>query len=289
MKKVLKIVAPLAVLACLLPWHELTVFAQNTAQTVYAARIAVSDTQKHTVPVVASDTFTLNAATQTLTNKTLTGNTAASFANTGTVTLFTASDTVVGKATTDTLTNKTLDAEGTGNLLTVPLLYRFVTANCNNATAATTWSLPAANAAVATCAAGTNTNFGTLNYPDGANTITAQVLLPVPADFTGNLDARLAWFANATTGAAKWDVSTICVSTGTIDPAFNAVSTVTTTTSGTANNQNMTSFTSITITGCSSSTQTMFLKVARDSNNAGDTLTVDARLTWAEFKLRRAI
>ena len=32
----------------------------------------------------------------------------------------------------------------------------------------------------------------------------------------------------------------------------------------------------------------MFIKVARDSNNAGDTLTVDARLTWVEFKLRRS-
>src|SRR5207249_6360806 len=121
----LKITALLVVLACLMPWHELTVFAQNTAQTVYAARIAVSDTQKHTVPVVASDTFTLNAATQTLTNKTLSGNTASNFVNTGTVTLFTATDTVVGKATTDTLTNKTLDAEGTGNVITQPWLYFF--------------------------------------------------------------------------------------------------------------------------------------------------------------------
>jgi hypothetical protein len=53
--------------------------------------------------------------TQTVTNKnlasatnTLTGATAASFTNTGTITLPTSTDTLVGKATTDTLTNKTL-------------------------------------------------------------------------------------------------------------------------------------------------------------------------------------
>jgi hypothetical protein len=33
----------------------------------------------------------------------------------------------------------------------------------------------------------------------------------------------------------------------------------------------------------------MFLKVDRDSNNGADTLTVDARLMWAEFKIRRAM
>lgn len=72
LRNVLAAVATLVALAIVLPMKELVVLAQNTAQTVYAARIAVSDTQKHTVPVVASDTFTLNAATQTLTNKSLT-------------------------------------------------------------------------------------------------------------------------------------------------------------------------------------------------------------------------
>jgi hypothetical protein len=288
MKKIVAVLVALAALAVIAE-RPIRVFAQSYSITLYGARLGVSDTQVHTIPVVASDTVALLAASQTFTNKTLTGNIASNFSNTGTVTLFTATDTVVGKATTDTLTNKTLDAEGTGNVVTYPSLVSFPAANCNNVTATTTWSLPATNPAVATCFTGTNTNFGTLNYPDGANRISSQILLPVPADFTGNLDARLLWFANATTGAAKWDISTVCVNNTTIDPAFNTASTVTTTTNATANAQNSTAFTSITITGCTSSTPTMFLKIERDANAGGDTLTVDARLTQIEFKIRRAM
>lgn len=65
----------------------------------------------------STDTLVGRATTDTLTNKTLSGNTAATLINgsgtlnlnsSGTVTLPNATDTLVGKATTDTLTNKTL-------------------------------------------------------------------------------------------------------------------------------------------------------------------------------------
>lgn len=65
----------------------------------------------------ATDTLVGKATTDTLTNKTLTGNTAVNLVSgsgtlvlntTGTATVPNATDTLVGKATTDTLTNKTL-------------------------------------------------------------------------------------------------------------------------------------------------------------------------------------
>jgi trimeric autotransporter adhesin len=63
-----------------------------------------------TFPVTSSDTITTNAATETLTNKTLTTPNISSITNTGTLTLPTSTDTLVGRTTTDTITNKTIVA-----------------------------------------------------------------------------------------------------------------------------------------------------------------------------------
>lgn len=93
----------------------------NQATTYSAAR----DTQ---FPPGDTDHVLVSAtSTQTLTNKTLSGNTATNlvsgsgtftFNTTGTVTAPNTTDTLVGKATTDTFTNKTFDADGTGNSIT---------------------------------------------------------------------------------------------------------------------------------------------------------------------------
>lgn len=73
--------------------------------------IGANSTQRHTVPAVSSDTVALLAATQTLTNKTLTDPVISTISNTGTLTLPTSTDTLVGRATTDTLTNKTISVD----------------------------------------------------------------------------------------------------------------------------------------------------------------------------------
>lgn len=65
----------------------------------------------------ATDTMVLLAATQTLTNKTLTAPVISTISNTGTLTLPTSTDTLVGRATTDTLTNKTLTSPRVGTAI----------------------------------------------------------------------------------------------------------------------------------------------------------------------------
>jgi hypothetical protein len=91
-----------------------------------ASGITTATTRTLTVPD-ANTTIVGTDATQTLTNKTISGNTAVNLiSGSGTLTLNTsgtatvpnATDTLVGKATTDTLTNKTFDADGTGNSIT---------------------------------------------------------------------------------------------------------------------------------------------------------------------------
>ena len=64
-----------------------------------------------TFPVTASDTIATIAATQTLTNKTLTSPVISTITNTGTITLPTATTTLVGRDTTDTITNKTYNID----------------------------------------------------------------------------------------------------------------------------------------------------------------------------------
>ncbi len=76
--------------------------------------IATATTRTWTFPN-ADDSFVGAAATQTLTNKTLTSPIISSISNTGTLTLPTSTDTLVGRATTDTLTNKTIS--GSSNTL----------------------------------------------------------------------------------------------------------------------------------------------------------------------------
>lgn len=186
-------------------------------------------------------------------------------------------------------TNLTLDAEGTGNVLTVPTKIWLPGAACTNATAGLLWDTPTTNPAVAACVTGTNTQKGVLDFADGANALSVQQTLLLPSDATGTVDAKFKWFSATITGDVVWQIATICVADAeTDDPAFNTASTVTDTTKGVANQTNDASITGVTITGCAAG-ELMHVKVTRDPAHASDTMAGTARLIGVELTLRRAM
>lgn len=85
-----------------------------------------------TIPSVSgtTDDIVLNTSTATLTNKTLTAPVISTITNTGTLTLPTSTDTLVGRATTDTLTNKSIDGD-TNTISDLALTTLKTTANLN--------------------------------------------------------------------------------------------------------------------------------------------------------------
>ena len=132
----------------------------------------------------------LTAATQTLTNKTLTLPILASVSNSGTITIPSGTDTLVARATTDTLTNKTLTspAIGTSILDTNGNELVLLTAT-GSAVNEITIANAISTAKPVISATGTDTNIGISIQPKGTGTITLdQLTFPTT---TGNTDQIL--------------------------------------------------------------------------------------------------
>jgi hypothetical protein len=116
-----------------------------------------------------------------------------------------------------------------------------------------------------------------------------QAVLPLPADFTGDIDVTGKWQTSATSGNVVWQIQTACVANSeSLDPSFNAASTVADAAQGTANRANDFTISSVTITGCAAS-ELLFFKFFRDPANASDTLAATAELLHLTFTVRRAI
>jgi hypothetical protein len=199
-----------------------------------------------------------------------------------------ATDTLVGKATTDILTNKTYDAEGTGNVLTIPVTKHLPFAGCNNATAAAIWDLPTSNAAVPACATGTNTQKGYLAFADGQF---AEIFFRLPAGWVGAIDAKLtlAGGGSDTSGTIIPTIATSCNPTDgtTTDDAaaYNAAQAMSTITLATAQNRMWTSTkTALTTTGCVAGSL-LHLKMSRTT----DTAATAARYIELEVTYREAL
>lgn len=209
-------------------------------------------------------------------------------------TLDSSGGTVTNAGSTDTFTNKTMDAEGTGNLLTMPCKVWLPAALCNSTTPGSSWSLPDGTpdvAATPACDAQSATTKGTLDFPDTSGEKSAQQTILLPSDWTGAIDVRLIWYTTATTGNCKWVVSTICTAvdaTETDNPSFNTASTVTTAAPGTGSRLQTSSITGVTATGCAAG-ELLHLRVARLSTDAADTIGQTARLVGVEVTMRRGM
>jgi hypothetical protein len=194
-------------------------------------------------------------------------------------------------SSTDTYTNKTIDAEGSGNVITVPVKWWLPAAGANNATASPFWDLPTANAAVASVITGSNIQKGVLDFADGASSLSAQNTFLLPSDWTGNIDAKFVWLATTNAGNVVWQIQTSCTNvdaTETDDNAFNAAQTVTTAVPGTANRVTTSSIATLTTTGCTAG-EVFHVKIFRDPAHASDTSAATARLIGVEFTVRRAM
>lgn len=200
--------------------------------------------------------------------------------NTGWVPLTTA-------ASFNTFTFKTLNAESNGNDITIPFTIWIPAAWCQNTTPTTLWNLPATDPAVAACLTGTNTIFGTLDYADGGNALSAQWPLVFFSSQVSTVDIDIKWITSATSGNVVWQVATGCMGNGfTVDPAFNTASTVTDAADGTANQFNTAIITTLTINNCSAGGLGV-LKVLRDPANGADTIGATARLLGITVTYRR--
>lgn len=208
----------------------------------------------------------------------------------GVLSAATAGTDYVSPSSTESLTNKTLDAEGTGNVVTIPFVFQFPVAICQNTTASLALSTPTTNPAVAACVTGSNTQLAVAQFADGANALSMQGHLSLPTDWSGNIDVKGKWRTSATSGDVVWQVATICVADAeTVDPSFNTASTVTDTAKGTTNQLNDFSLSSITVTGCAAGEE-MFWKFTRDPANGSDSLAATAEVVGnLTFILRRAI
>lgn len=189
-----------------------------------------------------------------------------------------------------TLTNKTLDAEGTGNLITIPFTVFWPAAVSDNSVAySPIFSSKSGSAPpTATSIAGTNIESAQLDFPDaGMKQIWNSFRLP--DDWVGAIDMKIFWVTTATSGNVVWQVQTGFIADGgDFDAALNAANTVTDAAQGVASRFNTATLSGLTLTGAAAG-KWMHFRFFRDPAHASDTLGATASLLGIEMKYRRAM
>jgi hypothetical protein len=206
-----------------------------------------------------------------------------------TFTLPDANATLLGADTTNTLTNKTLDAEGTGNLLTVPMKYTYNTGVCQGSTASLGLSALASLAPTATCVTGTNVTRGWATFPDSDGNFEVQGELKLPSDFTGAVDISGVWRTAATSGDIKIYVTVACPADAEVfNDTWVAAGNVVETAKGTTLQHNDWSITGLTTTGCAAG-ETLNWRVYRQRTDAADSLSGTFDLGPITLTVRRGM
>ena len=175
-------------------------------------------------------------------------------------------------SSTSALTGKSYDAEGTGNVLTLPVRWQLPVAACNGTTAGPRWNLFTSAVPEAVCVTGPNGTTGVLGFDDGVVGAAeyAQVTLELPGDWTGSIDVDGKWYGAAIVNEVRWLFQTACYGDGeTRDPAWNTANSVDDTAKGTTLQSNDFSMSSITTTGCNAG-EAFRIRIGRDADNAAD-------------------
>lgn len=154
--------------------------------------------QNSTATFPTSGIVVTEAATETLTNKTLTAPVIATIVNTGTLTLPTSTDTVVGRATVDTLTNKSISGS-TNTLTNIPL------------TTAVTGILPTVNGGSGQNSTATFPTSGTIVTEAATETMTNKTLLDTTSAIANTTDPtkKLTWDLSGETAAKTVTIAAV--------------------------------------------------------------------------------
>lgn len=163
-------------------------------------------------------------------------------------------------------------------------------ATVQNGVATILFNLPASNPPTAGAIVGTNVITGAADFNDTtANSFQDEWVLP--PGFTGSIDVSFRWVSASTTGSVAWCAQLIRIGvSGSIDPAFPAVSTsncVSDAANGSANTENLATISGVTCTSCVAGDR-VAVRVSRDPAEVStrtDNMTGNARLieygrTW---------
>jgi hypothetical protein len=190
-------------------------------------------------------------------------------------------------ADTVAFTNKTLDAEGTGNVVTIPSYWDLDLVGVTNGTPAHIWNDdPLSTTCTATAVTGTNRTTGVCNFPDSDGEYGRQITKYLPTGFTGTLDAEI-WWKTTGTGNARFSFQTKCYADDEADDAAMNTASLVTSAAGTSARPNKQAITTITITGCAAE-ELMRIRFSRNRTEGSDTLNAALDVEKVVFKYRVA-